>query len=188
MLSDNTSGGVGIWGLVIFFLILFWMCGGNGGFGGFGCGNRGLAWAAAGEGLTDRDVLQLGTSIVQQNSNTQGMLKDIAYQQEKGVAAILNGQKDLYIRDLERVATQQFITSQTDALSAKMDNLAAAGALQRQADLANVQAQLNAISCQMLKAPQPIPIVGLSTVGCTNGGFVSNFGWNGCNGCNGCNS
>lgn len=181
MLSDNTSGsGVGVWGLVIFFLLLFWMCGGNGGFGGFGYGNRGLAWAAAGEGLTDRDVLQLGTSIVQQNANTQSQLKDLAYQQEKGVAAILDGQKDLYIRDLERVATQQFITSQTDALSAKMDNIAAASALQRQSDYNSLQSQINAIGCQMLKAPQPIPIVGLSTIGCNNGGFIFNTGC-GCN-------
>lgn len=176
--SDSSSGGVGIWGLVIFFLILFWMCGGNGGFGGFGYGNRGMAWAAAGEGLTDRDVLQLGTSIVSQNANTQSMLKDLAYQQEKQTAAILEGQKDLYIRDLERVATQQFITAQTDTLSAKMDNIAAAGALQRQADLASINAQLSSIGCQMLKAPQPVPVVGLNTLGCTNGSFISNCGCN----------
>ena len=184
MLSSSENGGVGIWGLVIFFLILFWMCGGNGGFGGFGCGNRGLAWAAAGEGLTDRDVLQLGTSIVQQNANTQGMLKDLAYQQERQTAAILEGQKDLYIRDLERVATQQFITGQTDQLAAKMDNIAAAGALQRQVDLANINAQLGAISCQMLKAPQPVPIVGLNTLGCNNAGVLAALSGLGCNGCN----
>lgn len=182
--SDSNTGGVGIWGLVIFLLILFWVCGGGMG-GGFGY-NRGAAWAAAGEAQTDRDVLQLSTFIAGQQANTQASLKDLMYQNERNTAAILEGQKDLYIRDLERVATQQFITSQTDTLSAKLDNIAAAGALQRQADLANVQAQLNAISCQMLKAPQPIPIVGLSTIGCNNGGFVFNSGC-GC-GCNGCNN
>lgn len=164
--SDNTSGGISIWGLVIFFLLLFWMCGGNG-FGGFGCGNRAYATEH-----TDRDVLNLATFITSQNANTQGQIKDLAFQQEKGVAAILEGQKDLYIRDLERVATQQFITAQTDALSAKMDNIAAAGALQRQADLASINAQLSSIGCQMLKAPIPQPIVGLATLGCNNSGTL----------------
>ena len=131
------------------------------------CGNR---WGNCAEAQTNRDVLQLSTFIAGQNANTQASLKDLMYQNERNTAAILEGQKDLYIRDLERVATQQFITSQTDTLSAKMDNLAAAGALQRQADLANVQAQLAAISCQMLKAPVPQPIVGLATLGCNNVG------------------
>lgn len=175
--NDSTTGGVGIWGLVIFLLILFWVCGG----GNFGnCGNR---WGNCAEAQTNRDVLQLSTFIAGQNANTQASLKDLMYQNERNTAAILEGQKDLYIRDLERVATQQFITGQTDMLSAKLDNIAAAGALQRQADLASVQAQLSAISCQMLKAPQPVPVVGLNTLGCTNGGFVSNFGCNGLPSC-----
>lgn len=176
MLSNENSGGISIWGLVIFFLILFWMCGGNGGFGGFGCGNRGLAWAAAAESnQTDRDVLNLTTYITKQNADTQNMLQNLAFQQEKQGL-------EIYIKQLERAATQQFITAQTDQLSNKMDNLAAAGALQRQTDLANVQAQLNAMSCQMLKAPQPVPIVGLNTIGCNNGGFFNS----GCNGLPSC--
>ena len=175
--GDSTTGGVGIWGLVIFLLILFWVCGG----GNFGnCGNR---WNNCAEAQTGRDVLQLSTFIAGQNANTQASLKDLIFQNERNTAAILEGQKDLYIRDLERVATQQFITSQTDTLSAKLDNIAAAGALQRQADLANVQAQLAAISCQMLKAPVPQPIVGLNTLGCTNGSFAFNSGNCSCN-CN----
>lgn len=176
MLSNENSGGISVWGLVIFFLILFWMCGGNGGLGGF-CGNRGLAWAAAAEGnQTDRDVLNLTTYITKQNSDTQNMLQNLAFQQEKQGL-------ELYIKQLERSATQQFITSQTEQLSNKMDNIAAAGALQRQTDLANVQAQLNAMSCQMLKAPQPVPIVGLNTLGCNNGGVVFNSGCNGLPSC-----
>lgn len=168
--SDSSSSGVSIWGLVIFLLILFWVCGGGNGFGGFGCGGRGVAWAAAGEAQTDRDVLQLSTFIAGQQAATQSSLKDLMFQSERNTAAILEGQKDLYIRDLERVATQQFITSQTDTLSAKLDNIAAAGALQRQADLASINAQLASIGCQMLKAPVPQPIVGLATLGCNNVG------------------
>ena len=173
MFSTSNEGNVSIWGLVIFFLILFWVFGAGNGFGRpYG---HDYGWNGCPGGQTDRDVLQLGTAAVTQNAATQNMLKDLAFQQERSTAAILEGQKDLYIRDLERVATQQFITSQTDTLSSKMDNIAAAGALQRQSDMAAIQAQIAAIQCQMLKAPQPIPIVGLNTIGCSNAGST-NFG------------
>lgn len=170
MFSNENSGGISIWGLVIFFLILFWMCG-NGIGGGFGACNRGLAFAAAAEnGQTDRDVLNLTTYITKQNADTQNMLQNLAFQQEKQGL-------EIYIKQLERAATQQFIQAQTDTLSNKMDNLAAAGALQRQADVNNLQSQINAIGCQMLKAPAPVPFVGLPTVGCTN------YNLPGCNSC-----
>ena len=166
MLSSHDNSGMGGWGAVIFFLILFWLFGGA-------FGNRCGGWGnncdpCGGTRQSERDVLQLATASVEQNAAIQKTLAEIAYAQQMGFASVKEGQKDLYIRDLERIATNQFITSQTEALANKMDALAAAGALQRQADQAAVQAQIAGISCQMLKAPQVQPLVGLGTLNCTN--------------------
>ena len=148
MLSSHDNSGMGGWGAVIFFLILFWLFGGA-------FGNRCGGWGnncdpCGGTRQSERDVLQLATASVEQNAAIQKTLAEIAYAQQMGFASVKEGQKDLYIRDLERIA------------------LAAAGALQRQADQAAVQAQIAGISCQMLKAPQVQPLVGLGTLNCTN--------------------
>lgn len=159
MFSSSESGGFG-WGLILVLLILFWMFGGNGWNRG-NCGDGGAH-------QTERDVLTLGTVTVTQNADIQKTLAQMAYAQQMGVRDILDGQKDLYIRDLERIATQQFITGQTEALANKMDNLAAMGALQRQADQCATNARLAAIEGSMLKAPPFTPFGGMPTIGCAN--------------------
>ena len=57
---------------------------------------------------------------------------------------------------------------QTELLANKMDNLAAMGALQRQADQCATNARLAAIEGSMLKAPPFTPFGGMPTIGCAN--------------------
>lgn len=168
MFSSSDSGGFG-WGFIIILLILFWGWGGCGG-NGWGRGNCGGGECAPVNHAhqTERDVLNLGTVTVTQNADIQKTLAQMAYAQQMGVRDILDGQKDLYIRDLERIATQQFITGQTELLANKMDNLAAMGALQRQADQCSTNARLAAIESGMLKAPPFTPFGGMPVIGCAN--------------------
>lgn len=167
MFSSSDSGG-GWWFIIIILLILLWNgCGGNG-WGRNNCGGGGECAPVNHAHQTERDVLNLGTVTVQQNADIQKTLAQMAYAQQMGVRDILDGQKDLYIRDLERIATNQFITGQTELLANKMDNLAAMGALQRQADQCATNARLAAIEGSMLKAPPFTPFGGMPTIGCAN--------------------
>lgn len=166
MFSSSESGS-GWWFIIIILLILLWNgCGGMG--WGRNCGGGGECAPVNHAHQTERDVLNLGTVTVTQNADIQKTLAQMAYAQQMGVRDILDGQKDLYIRDLERIATQQFITGQTEALANKMDNLAAMGALQRQADQCATNARLAAIEGSMLKAPPFTPFGGMPTIGCAN--------------------
>lgn len=178
MFSSSENGG-GWWFIIIILLILLWNgCGGMG-WGRGNCGGGGECAPVNHAHQTERDVLNLGTVTVQQNADIQKTLAQMAYAQQMGVRDILDGQKDLYIRDLERVATQQFITGQTELLANKMDNLAAMGALQRQADQCSTNARLAAIESGMLKAPPFTPFGGMPLIGCAN------VPGNGCGGCGG---
>ena len=181
MLSSSegqTSSGVSTWGFVIFLLILFWFFGGNGfGFGGHNAYGYGGAPFGGIDPMADcqrhshqneRDVLSVNTRLSEQTAGIQQTLQAMQFQNEQQTARILEGQKDLYIRDLERIATQQFVTGQTSAIERRLDAMQAAGALQRQADQAAVTAQLTAIQNGMLKAPAFVPYGGLPTIGCAN--------------------
>ena len=186
--NENGQGASGMssWGFIIFFLLLFWLMGGGNGFG-FGAHN-GYAHPGAGygpfggfDGLTDvqrhahqqeRDVLNMGTVLSEQTHSISDKLAEMSFKAEAQTAKILEGQKDLYIRDLERAATQMFINGQTSAITQRLDAMEAAGALQRQADNAALSAQIAQIQSSMLKAPAFMPFGGLQTVGCMN--------WNGC--------
>lgn len=183
MYSSESS--MSTWGIFLFLLILFGLFGGNrcggGLFGGWnnscGCGFPGAL--AYGEGQTGRDVLKLETAMVSGNALSTAQLetgiREIINNQNKNTAAILDGQKDLYIRDLERVATQQFITSQNEQ-TRNLITLANANAEAKSAaETAALNARLDGIECRMLKTPQFMPFGGLPLIGCAN------YGWN--NGC-----
>lgn len=183
MYSSESS--MSTWGIFLFLLILFGLFGGNrcggGLFGGWnnncGCGFPGAL--AYGEGQTGRDVLKLETAMVSSNALSTAQLetgiREIINNQNKNTAAILDGQKDLYIRDLERVATQQFITSQNEQ-TRNLITLANANAEAKSAaETAALNARLDGIECKMLKTPQFTPFGGLPLIGCAN------YGWN--NGC-----
>lgn len=184
MSIESTGSGMSTWGFVIFFLILFWFFGGNMGFNrngyGYGVCNDDMNRMHIHDShMSERDILGMSKTIVEQNAATEKTLAQMAYAQEAQTARILEGQKDLYIRDLERAATNMFITGQTTAITNRLDNLEANATLQRQMDNANVSAQLTAIQNGMLKAPAFVPYGGLPTIGCAN--------YNTCNPC-GCNA
>lgn len=174
----NESGSMSTWGIVIFLLILFAVLGGGRGgwFGGWGngCGN---GWNGCGcsEGQTDRDVLKLETAMVSANAVSTAQLetglREIINNQNKNTAAILEGQKDLYIRDLERIATQQFITSQNEQTRNLITLSNAQNEAKSAAETCGINARLAQIEDKMLKAPTFTPFGGLPLIGCANYGF-----------------
>lgn len=182
----SNDGSMSTWGIFLFLLILFGLFGGNrcggGLFGGWsngGCGCGVVPGALAyGEGQTDRDVLKLETAMVSANALSTAQLetgiREIINNQNKNTAAILEGQKDLYIRDLERVATQQFITSQNEQTRNLITLATANQEAKSAAEACALNNRLAQIEDKMLKAPQFTPFGGLPLIGCANYG-----GWNG---------
>lgn len=178
----SNEGSMSTWGIFLFLLILFAVFGGNrcggGLFGGWGgnCGCGVVPGALAyGEGQTDRDVLKLETAMVSANALSTAQLetgiRQIINNQDKNTAAILEGQKDLYIRDLERVATQQFITSQNEQTRNLITLATANQEAKSAAETAALNARLDGIECKMLKTPQFMPVGGLPLIGCGNYGY-----------------
>lgn len=184
----SNEGSMSTWGIFLFLLILFAVFGGNrcggGLFGGWGgnCGCGVVPGALAyGEGQTDRDVLKLETAMVSANALSTAQLetgiRQIINNQDKNTAAILEGQKDLYIRDLERVATQQFITSQNEQTRNLITLATANQEAKSAAEACALNNRLAQIEDKMLKAPTFTPFGGLPLIGCSNYGW--NNGWNG---------
>lgn len=178
----SNEGSMSTWGIFLFLLILFGLFGGNrcggGLFGDWGnnCGCGSVPGALAyGEGQTDRDVLKLETAMVSANALSTAQLetgiREIINNQNKNTAEILNGQKDLYIRDLERVATQQFITSQNEQTRNLITLATANQEAKSAAETASLNARLDGIECKMLKTPQFMPVGGLPLIGCGNYGY-----------------
>lgn len=171
------------WGIFLFLLILFAVFSGNrcggGLFGGWG-GNCGCGVMPYGQ--ADRDVLKLETAMVSGNALSTAQLetgiRQILNNQDKNTAAILEGQKDLYIRDLERVATQQFITSQNEQTRNLITLATANQEAKSAAETCAINNRLTQIEDKMLKAPTFTPFGGLPLIGCANYGGWGN-GWNG---------
>ena len=132
-------------------------------------------------GQTDRDVLKLETAMVSGNALSTAQLetgiREIINNQNKNTAAILEGQKDLYIRDLERVATQQFISGQNEQTRNLITLTTANQEAKSAAEACAINNRLTQIEDKMLKAPQFVPVGGLPLIGCGNYGW--NNGWNG---------
>lgn len=181
MYSNESS--MSTWGIFLFLLILFAVFGGNrcggGLFGGWG-GNCGCGVMPYGQ--ADRDVLKLETAMVSANALSTAQLetgiREIINNQNKNTAAILEGQKDLYIRDLERVATQQFITSQNEQTRNLITLATANQEAKSAAEACALNNRLAQIEDKMLKAPTFTPFGGLPLIGCANYGGWGN-GWNG---------
>ena len=175
------------WGVFLFLLVLFAVfrdnnrCGGGlfGGWGNGGCGGWVPGFTPCGQ--TDRDVLKLETAMVNANALSTAQLetgiREIINNQDKNTAAILEGQKDLYIRDLERVATQQFITSQNEQTRNLITLTTANQEAKAAAETCSINNRLTQIEDKMLKAPTFTPFGGLPLIGCSNYGW--NNGWNG---------
>lgn len=173
---ESEGSGIGIWGIAIFLLILFaaWGGWGNnrnayagpvpGGFTGCGCGFSNCN--------TDRDVLKLETAMTAQNAVSNAQLETLARtiltNQDKNTAAILDGQKDLYIRDLERIATQQFITGQNEQTRNLINMSTAQAEAKSAAQTCELNHRLDVIQSEMLKRPPFQAFGGLPVVGCNN--------------------
>ena len=156
MFEDGKYYGGGIWLFFFIFLILIWGFGGSG-FGGFGGWNRG----AFGPFMAQNEVTPLDNSrslsaiqctLEKDTAILEGQLetafRQIINNDNTNTARILDGQKDLYIKQLERENTNLFVTAQNEQTRTQ--------ALLLKAD---TDAKLASISCQMLKQPPVYPTV-----------------------------
>lgn len=164
--NDGCGSGAGawmssMWGIVIFFLILFWVFSGNrNGFGnGFvngwnGWNATGMPWGLNEHTPKDNDarLSEIKATMDKDTAVLTGQLetafREVINVSNTNTGRVLDGQKDLYIKQLERENTQLFITAQNDALKNQM--LMLQGATDR---------RLDSIEAQMLKVPPVYPTV-----------------------------
>ena len=177
--SDCTRSGGSIWGIVIFFLILFWVfMGGNGGFfgrNGWGPNGWNGSWGLNEHTPKDnsRELSDLKCTMDKDTAVLQGQLdtafRTVMNNDNVNTAAILSGQKDLYIKQLEQQATQLFITGQNDQTRFLM-----------QMFNAEQNRRLDSIEANMLRRPPVYPTVCVpcssnccgSSSGCGCGSFA----------------
>lgn len=157
MFSSEKQGS--IWGIVIFLLILFWFfAGGN---GNRAWGNNCRDTCADAKSLAELDCMT-GRSFAVLNGNLDTAFRQVINNDNLNTARILDGQKDLYIQQLERENTKLYIDSKHDQTLFAM-----------QAGNAELNRRLDGIECSMLKRPPVYPTV------CVPCGVQNN----GCGGC-----
>lgn len=157
MFDDSKSYGGGMWLFFFIFLILIWGFGGAG-FGGYGFGGRNVfagPWMAQNEVTpldNSRSLSAIQCTLSKDTAVLEGQLetafRQIINNDNANTARILDGQKDLYIKQLERENTNLFVTAQNEQTRTQ--------ALLLKAD---TDAKLASISCQMLKQPPVYPTV-----------------------------
>lgn len=154
MFDDSKSCG-GVWMVFFVFLILFWGFSGNGGFGfgGWGRGAYAGPWMAQNEVTpldNARSLSAVQCTLSKDTAVLEGQLetafRQIINNDNQNTATILAGQKDLYIKQLERENTQLFVVGENE----KTRNQA----LLLKAD---TDAKLASISCNMLQRPPVYP-------------------------------
>lgn len=153
MFDYDHRNGSSSWGFVIFFLILFWFMG-NG--NGFGFGNRGNFGGWGNNEHTPKDnssdLSDLKCTMNKDTAVLQGQLETafraVINNDNVNTAAILSGQKDLYIKQLEQQATQMFISGQNEQTRNMLLQLNA-----------EQNRRLDSIECNMLRRPPVYPTV-----------------------------
>ena len=147
--SENHGFGGNVWGIVIFFLILFWF---NGGalFGRNGDGRYNSTNECSPmhnlDNLADIKCEQ-GKNFAVLNGELNTGFRTTLNQINVGVASIINAQKDQYIKQLEAKNAEMFVVAQNEQTRSLLDR------------------RLDQIECQMLKRPPVYPSV---CVPCSN--------------------
>lgn len=153
MFSSSDRQG-SIWGIVIFLLILFW----------FFAGGNNRAWGNCRETPADAKALADLHCMAGRNFEVLTTQLETAFRQtinndNLNTARILDGQKDLYISQLERENTKLYIDSKHDQTLFAL-----------QASNAELNRRLDGIDCNMLKRPPVYPTVcvpcGVQNNGC----------------------
>lgn len=172
MFDESKSYGGGMWLFFFIFLILIWGFGGNAGFGGWGRGAYAGPWMAQNEVTpwdNSRALSSIQCTLSKDTAVLEGQLetafRQIINNDNQNTATILAGQKDLYIKQLERENTQLFVVGENE----KTRNQA----LLLKAD---TDAKLASISCNMLQRPPVYPTV---CVPCAVNSCNSSCGYNG---------
>lgn len=201
-MSWGSSSGTN-WGIVIFFLVLFWIFTG-GGFGGFSRANAMDAGADMLRAMQREGSLGCVKQFdleKQAAQDTAAVLQGIHNMQDNIAAVIQNGNTQLaqqsrlqydaqigsqmFDLKLERLSRQQNYEAKLAAKDATIERMTLAN--QMGAKIAELEKQIAAIGCNMLTKPQ---VTGVGAV-CPNAGIINGLGitggLNGCNGYNGYN-
>ena len=160
--GNNTT----IFGFILFFLILaalFWN--GSGLNQKHTCDKQDFIERGVAE-MKHTMTSQSGVASAQLETAIRALMKN----SDDNRAAIIDNQKDMYIRQLEQKNQELFVTSQNEATRNLIGRTSDAQMFALQNGLGQVNSRIDAVQCQMVKAPQFTPYGGYSRISCFNGG------------------
>lgn len=157
MFTNEGAGGAytsSVWGIIIFLLILFWVFGNRNGMGFGAPGAGAMCWGNNEHTPKDNDarLTDIKATMDKDTAVLTGQLetafRQVINQSNVNTDRVIDGQREQYIRTLERENFKLFSTAQTDQLKYAM--LGSNAELNR---------RLDGIECQMLKRPPVYPQV-----------------------------
>jgi hypothetical protein len=174
--DEMTSGGMGLFGYIIAFVIIVWVISAiTGGTGfGFGFGNRGYC-NPCGDYTTLKEIFESQKADITQTATTQFLIEQQSAQNRELIAAqtnAINTKIDYYGYQNERDKNAQL---QREVMELKNQ-------LFVKDQLAPITAQLSSIQCRMLTKPE---ISGVG-VACPSAAILNGLGVNSLNNCGGC--
>lgn len=146
---ENTGMGMGSYGFIIFFILLFWVFGGGNVFGG--CGNRG--W---GRTCDDVSNCQVEKQTIINTAETNFLIEKRTAEVEGALGAKIDFYAYQDLRD--RLA------------EAQRQNLMLENKLYSDAQFNALNSKLDGIACRQLKAPEFLPYGGYVAATCGNNG------------------
>jgi hypothetical protein len=176
--DEMTSGGMGLFGYIIAFVIIVWVISAiTGGTGfGFGFGNRGYC-NPCGDYTTLKEIFESQKADITQTATTQFLIEQ------------------------QSAMNRELIAAQTNAINAKIDYYGYQNERDKNADLARenvelrnqlfvkdqlapINATLASIQCNMLRRPD---VTGVG-VACPSAAILNGLGVNHLDRCGGCNN
>ena len=162
---EGWGSGTTIFGFIIFFLVLaaiFW--------NGSGLNQK---HSCDKQDYLERGVAEMKHTMTSQNgiatAQLETAIRALMKNSDDNRAAIVDNQKDMYIRQLEQRNQEMFITAQNEATRNLIDKQSAAQMFAIQSGLNQVNSRISSVECQMVKNPAFIPFGGLASIGCNNG-------------------
>ena len=163
--NEGWGNGTTIFGFIIFFLVL-----------------ATLFWNGSGlhqkhnhdkQDYIERGVAEMKHTMTSQNgvatAQLETAIRALMKNSDDNRAAIIDNQKDMYIRQLEQRNQELFVTAQNDMTRNLIGRKSDEQMFMFQNGLNQVNSRIASVECEMLKRPDFIPFGGLARIGCNNG-------------------
>lgn len=163
--SEGWGNGTNIFGFIIFFLVLATLLWNSHG------ANQKHSYEK--QDYIERSVAEMKHTMTAQNGVASAQLETairaLMKNSDDNRAAIIDSQKDMYIRQLEQRNQELFVTAQNDQTRNLIGRKSDEQMFMFQQGLGQVNSRIDAIQCQMVKEPQFQPYGGFSRIACFNG-------------------